>query len=86
MDDYNEQAHVSELVFLERQRQKRLKEQGKFPFTPDEDGASDDYCLRVLVEEVGEVAKSLQEDPDSTIDELIQVAAVAMAWAERLSR
>jgi hypothetical protein len=39
--------------------------------------------LAVLIEEVGEVGKALQGDPDSILeDELIQVAAVVVRFLE----
>ena len=43
--------------------------------------------LAVLTEETGEVARALLDDPDDTDGlrrELIQVAAVAVAWLEAL--
>ena len=43
---------------------------------------SDDRRLRVLVEEVGEVARALEEDDSQLRVELVQVAAVAVAWLE----
>jgi NTP pyrophosphatase (non-canonical NTP hydrolase) len=43
--------------------------------------------LRVLVEEVGEVAKAQQDETDAELRaELIQVAAVAVAMVEALDR
>lgn len=43
--------------------------------------------LRVLVEEVGEVAKAQQEESDERIrEELIHVAAVAVAMVEGIDR
>jgi NTP pyrophosphatase (non-canonical NTP hydrolase) len=45
---------------------------------------SDDRRLRVLVEEVGEVARALEEDDSQLPVELVQVAAVAVAWLEAL--
>lgn len=43
---------------------------------------SDDRRLRVLVEEIGEVARALEEDDSQLRVELVQVAAVAVAWLE----
>jgi NTP pyrophosphatase (non-canonical NTP hydrolase) len=41
--------------------------------------------LAILVEEVGEVAKAVVErDAEETENELIQVAAVAVAWLESI--
>jgi NTP pyrophosphatase (non-canonical NTP hydrolase) len=43
--------------------------------------------LRVLVEEVGEVAKAQQDETDAELRaELIQVAAVAVAMVEAIDR
>jgi NTP pyrophosphatase (non-canonical NTP hydrolase) len=42
---------------------------------------SEPHLLAVLMEEVGEVAKAMQEDSNIT-EELIQVAAVAVRWLE----
>ena len=47
----------------------------------------DRESLVVLVEEVGEVARAMtydEGDDDQLYAELIQVAAVAAAWAERI--
>ena len=54
-----------------------------------EDAAWDNQeWLSILVEEVGEVAHWLTYDTDKTIDdlrkELIQVAAMAIAWVESI--
>lgn len=44
--------------------------------------------LPILTEEVGEVAKAINEgdDPEHLIEELIQVAAVAVSWVEAIGR
>jgi NTP pyrophosphatase (non-canonical NTP hydrolase) len=48
-------------------------------------GYSADRWLRVLMEEVGEVARALEnEDPENLMTELTQVAAVAVAMIEAL--
>lgn len=73
-------------VRVERARQEQLKAEGKFAATCADDipaGAK----LAVLVEEVGEVARAICErDPEAMREELVQVAAVAVAWVEALSR
>lgn len=43
---------------------------------------SDFERLAVLVEEVGEVARALQEGRVGLADELVQVAAVAIVWVD----
>lgn len=44
--------------------------------------------LAILVEEVGEVARAMTYDEggdaDALVKELVQVAAMALAWAQRL--
>lgn len=43
--------------------------------------------LRILIEEVGEVAKAMQEETDAELRaELVQVAAVAVAMVEGIDR
>lgn len=80
-------AMVVEKVAAERKRQNELKAQGKFTHT-----AADEVDafkkLAILLEEVGEVAKALNEGDDlaSLQDELVQVAAVAIAWSEGIER
>ena len=86
-------------IVKERARQEQLRLDGKFRATcatvgPDQ--MTEYECGCVLVEEVGEVARAClglleakeQDDPREYIDhlreELIQVAAVCVAWVERL--
>ena len=59
------------MIGTERQRQEEIH--------PNEH--SEPHLLAVLVEEVGEVAKALQENSNIT-EELIHVAAVAVRWLE----
>lgn len=84
------QKDVLLAVRIERTRQERLVESGKFPYTCADQSAPDAYKLAVLVEEVGEVAKALlvnTGDKGASGDlreELVEVAAVAVAWAESI--
>lgn len=79
-------------VYRERVRQDELKVAGRFPHTCADAELSPGEKLAVLVEEVGEVARALSEDAGNANDkhgvelrrELVQVAAVAVAWAESL--
>lgn len=85
-----------DLVRAERSRQVRLLEDRKIPFDCADTKASREQKLSVLVEEVGEVARVVCEasqthDGDllgqgeharKLREELVQVAAVATAWAE----
>ncbi len=47
-------------------------------------GNADTVWMTILTEEVGEVAKAVLEREWELQDELIQVAAVAVAWLEAL--
>ncbi len=87
MSEHLARAIVIEKVNAERKRQSELMAQGKFNYTCA-DNVSCGLKLTILVEEVGEVAKSINDGDDlaSRQAELIQVAAVAVAWAESLER
>lgn len=68
-------------VFTERERQVRLHGD----HTPADPGMDPCMKLAILMEEVGEVARELCDGPTRNLRvELIQVAAVAVAWAESL--
>lgn len=68
-------------VVSERHRQDRKFNDS--PYWPDNFGVK----LSILTEEVGEVAKAILENGESSDelrDELIQVAAVAVKWVESI--
>lgn len=76
----------------ERARQEELKAEGRFAYTAA-DPALDEHKLAMLTEEVGEVAREIlalagivQESATRAKlrRELIQVAAIAVAWVEAL--
>ena len=70
---------------IERCRQEHLHIQGNIPFTCVSPIVSCAEKLAVLTEEIGEVARAVQErDKINLREELIQVAAVAVAWAVSL--
>lgn len=80
-------------VYAERERQEKLKAEGAFPFTCADSELDAYRKLAILGEEFGEVAQAtMQTDGINTArdkkrdlrKELIQVAAVAVAWAESL--
>lgn len=81
-------------IFNERQRQVRLKAEGRFKHTPADDEMSDGERLATIIEEVGEVGRNVlcraglvtDGDPsDSALrTELAQIAALCVAWMERL--
>ncbi len=75
-------------ILDERHRQERLKAEGRFLHTPADPEMSDTAFLAVLVEEVGEVARAINdaEGVARLRDELIQVAAVCVARLELLAR
>jgi NTP pyrophosphatase (non-canonical NTP hydrolase) len=57
-----------------------------WPDTPRNSSLTNHERLPKLVEEVGEVAMALNDgdDDDRIIEELVQVAAMAVAWIEAL--
>lgn len=79
-------------VIAERNRQEDLKAAGKFPATCADNTISDETKCCVLTKENGEVARVLCErasgraggTDDKLYEELVQVAAVAIAWCEAL--
>lgn len=82
---------ICEDILEERQRQETLKARGKFQYTCADQEMSDSDRLAVLVEEIGEVARAVLEEQKlahenqvkgGLREELIQVAAVCMAWIE----
>jgi NTP pyrophosphatase (non-canonical NTP hydrolase) len=71
-------------IMEERRRQDFLKSQGSIPFTCA-DAVPMSLKLAVLVEEVGEIAKAIQErDWANLREELTQTAAVCTAWLQAL--
>jgi len=80
-------------VAIERRRQEDLKRQGRFAYTLADDGMTDFQRLACIAEEIGEVSRCLLGRAGLTTDggtdamlraELCQVAALAVAWMERL--
>lgn len=80
---------VTRTEIFDRVRKERARQFAKFG-TRDIRGLASKaplVALAVLMEEVGEVAKSLIDSSDMTVDreELVQVAAVAIGWLEGLA-
>ena len=85
---------VQNRISAERDRQDELFVEGKIPFNCASRVASIERKLRVLVEEVGEVAEAIDRCElskpghlpacDHLIEELIQVGAVCVAWLESM--
>ncbi|MGH9966562.1 MAG: hypothetical protein ACREBG_01845 [Pyrinomonadaceae bacterium] len=73
-------------------RQEELIKSGKFSWSCDKPGIPDSQRLTVLAEEFGEVAREVMEalisesryDREKLRKELVQVAAVRVAWCEAL--
>ena len=81
-----------EKICAERERQQELFKAGKFTFTCASRIADPVRKLRVLMEEIGEVAEAIEKLEMKKLDaacflrsELTQVAAVAVAWLEALA-
>lgn len=83
---------ILEHIHLERRRQDELKAQGRFAYTCADSEMSNPERLTVLGEEFGEVCHEVNEGIGSgravnilkLRKELIQTAAVCMAWVEAL--
>ncbi len=83
---------ILQAINLERNRQDELKAQGRFAYTCADPQMSNPERLTVLGEEFGEVCHEVNEGIGSgrTVNvpklrkELIQTAAVCMAWVEAL--
>lgn len=84
-----------EVVGAERQRQLRLQAEGRFKYTPSDDGMTDSERAACIMEEVGEVARNTlarvaglvtdgSASDEDMLKELSQVAALCVAWMERL--
>jgi len=72
-------------VASERERQEALVAEGSLDYTAASPDCPDVLRLAALMEEVGEVARALQDaDFEHLAIELVQVAAVAVAWREAL--
>lgn len=86
--DLLNRTKVLEDILIERERQETLCCDGALPWTCATPKVPAMRKLPVLMEEVGEVATELladEPDRERLYNELIQVAAVAVAWAESLS-
>lgn len=75
-----DREHLLQDVLAERQRQ-----DGKWGGRPGIDRFDDHTYAAVLTEEVGEACAAwLECNPKSLREELVQVAAVALAWIEEI--
>jgi len=81
-------------VWEERANQERLRSEGRFTHTCADDGISDFERYAILAEEMGEVARACLENAELSNDvhganlrkELVQVAAVAVAFIENIDK
>jgi NTP pyrophosphatase (non-canonical NTP hydrolase) len=76
---------------IRRERERQIAKFGPQPLVPshrEERGCSRELYLAILTEEVGEVARAVIDIPRGEclpadlLAELVQVAAVAVAWLE----
>lgn len=72
-------------VLQERMRQEDLYASGELEWIASRPDCPDGLRLAALVEEVGEVARAFHDAGDVRT-ELVQVAAVAVAWIEGLDQ
>lgn len=85
--DLIELDRIFDEVIVERQRQERLKASGKFEYTCADATPTNYFKASVLGEEYGEACAAVNEKDDAQLrEELIQVAAVAVAWVQALDR
>ncbi|MDE2099086.1 MAG: hypothetical protein KGL39_17665 [Patescibacteria group bacterium] len=91
---------ILRLVAAERKRQYKLLTEGRFSLDVGDPNVPEGGKMMVLAEEFGEVAKAAvaiydPKDPkagpgpmeySALLTELIQLAAVACAWAEAISK
>lgn len=96
MNSAQQEAYENAELFVhgERIRQYQLLDAGKFIHGPESSALSPSEILNVLTEEVGEVARHTCDaisnpgglDKAALREEVVQVAAVAIGWVERLNR
>ena len=93
-DRISRTQYALDAVLVERERQETLKAEGRFRYTCADVEMSDGERMCVLVEEVGEAARAVLEQRRLANDshgkdlraELVQVAAVAVAWIEAIDK
>lgn len=77
-------VNVLALIAAERLNQERLFDSGALGWVASKLDCPPVLRLAALMEEVGEVARAVHdgESDERMIEELVQVAAVAVAWVE----
>jgi NTP pyrophosphatase (non-canonical NTP hydrolase) len=85
--DPKETEHVLAMLGSERVRQEALVAAGKLRWNCRDDTVSDESKTCPLIEEVGEVGKAIHEKQgmNQLRTELIQVAAICVAWVESIN-
>lgn len=88
LNEFEESIDAVADVCVERCRQEQLKAEGQFRHTCADLEMDNATRLAVLGEEFGEVCKELQDGGtvENLRKELIQVAAVAVAWVEAIDK
>lgn len=85
LGSFEEMMGALDDVGVERRRQEQLRVDGRFVQTCADPAMDPLLALAVLAEEFGEVARAVvEQDLEQAETELIQVAAVAVAWVEGL--
>jgi NTP pyrophosphatase (non-canonical NTP hydrolase) len=75
------------LIRREILRQLDLQQAGKFKHIAFDVVCSNELRLSMIVEEMGEVARALQDNNWKNLkEELVQVAAIATSWVARLEQ
>lgn len=87
-------GYIFTLIEKERERQELLAASGRFKHTLRDRDLSEPCKVAVIMEEIGEVSRNVlsrQElvtdgsiGDDSLMLELVQIAALSVAWIERL--
>jgi hypothetical protein len=85
---------AADVIISERVRQLELQKAGRFKYTLSDDGMTDFERFACLGEEYGEVCRNILRraglatdgdlSDDALLKELSQIAALALAWMERL--
>jgi hypothetical protein len=91
---YTPRQQALAAIDLERARQEKLKQDGRFLHTMFDMGLQEAERLALIVEEIGEVSRNVQARAHLVTDgnrtdralfiELTQVAALCCGWMERL--
>ena len=73
----DKREHILELIYAERSKQDKKWGYPRY--------LSDPFWYTILGEEVGEIARGiLEHDVENLKDELVQVAAVCVAWLQNI--